>query len=265
MWRTVVDGPLPRRGSSPGVWGRFVSLVEPVPDRFARQSSPHLNYRYRWRAGGGSRRGQGAATRPPSPRSRPRGAVGSGAAAGAGLSRPLIPCADSVVSRSLGCVAALVGWDACEVRGSSVCRSVCPCVSRLTLPVPEGLEHGCEVRRRGPCAFVRPRVPCVCVRSHTDTHSHSHTHIHTIAGTAKVPRGGGLEGRHAHGELEAHGGSGEEYGSCVRENDGCRDSRAMVCKEGAGGGTREAYPCVSRHPRVLFTGIRCLFTGSSGT
>ena len=38
----------------------------------------------------------------------------------------------------------------------------------------------------------------------------------------------------AHGELEAHGGSGEEYGSCVRENDGCRDSRAMVCKEGAG-------------------------------
>ncbi len=41
-----------------------------------------------------------------------------------------------------------------------------------------------------------------------------------------------------HGELEAHGGSGEEYGSCVRENDGCRDSRAVVCKEGAGGGPR---------------------------
>ncbi len=234
-----MDGPLPRRGSSPGVWGRFVSLVEPVPDRFARQSSPHLNYRYRWRAGGGSRRG-----RPPSPRSRPRGAVGSGAAAGAGLSRPLIPCADSVVSRSLGCVAALVGWDACEVRGSSVCRSVCPCVSRLTLPVPEGLEHGCvEVRLRGPCAFVRPRVPCVCVRSHTDTHSHSHTHIHTMAG----PRGGGLEGRHAHGELEAHGGSGEEYGSCVRENDGCRDSRAMVCN-----------PSVSRLPESFYR-YRCLF------
>ena len=52
----------------------------------------------------------------------------------------------------------------------------------------------------------------------------------------RVPRGGGLEGRHAHGELEAHGGGGEEYGSCVRENDGCRDSRAMVCKEGSGGG-----------------------------
>ena len=69
----------------------------------------------------------------------------------------------------------------------------------------------------------------------------------------RVPRGGGLEGRHAHGELEAHGGSGEEYGSCVRENDGrCRDSRAIwcahVCKEVkrkvracAGGGPREAF------------------------
>jgi len=34
----------------------------------------------------------------------------------------------------------------------------------------------------------------------------------------RLPRGGGLKGRHAHGELEAHGGSGEEYGSCVREN-----------------------------------------------
>ena len=32
--------------------------------------------------------------------------------------------------------------------------------------------------------------------------------------------GGGLKGRHAHGELEAHGGCGERYGSRVRENDG---------------------------------------------
>ena len=56
----------------------------------------------------------------------------------------------------------------------------------------------------------------------------THIHIHTNTFT---PWRGGLEGRHAHGELEAHGGSGEEYGSCVRENDGCRDSRAMVCKE----------------------------------
>ena len=59
----------------------------------------------------------------------------------------------------------------------------------------------------------------------TQTHIHIHTHTFT---PWRVPRGGGLEGRHAHGELEAHGGSGEEYGSCVRENDGCRDSRAMV-------------------------------------
>ena len=33
-----------------------------------------------------------------------------------------------------------------------------------------------------------------------------------------------------------------KYGSCVRESDGRRDSRAMVCKEGAGGGPREAIP-----------------------
>jgi hypothetical protein len=73
----------------------------------------------------------------------------------------------------------------------------------------------------------------------TQTHIHIHTHTFT---PWRVPRGGGLEGRHAHGELEAHGGSGEEYGSCVRENDGCRDSRTMVCKEGVGGGPREAIP-----------------------
>ena len=78
-----------------------------------------------------------------------------------------------------------------------------------------------------------------CVLEVTQTHIHIHTHTFT---PWRVPRGGGLEGRHAHGELEAHGGSGEEYGSCVRENDGCRDSRAMVCKEGAGGGPREAIP-----------------------
>jgi hypothetical protein len=59
---------------------------------------------------------------------------------------------------------------------------------------------------------------------------------------AGIPHGGSLEGRHAHGELEAHGGCGEKYGSCVRENDGCRDSRAMVCKERSGGGPREAIP-----------------------
>jgi hypothetical protein len=73
----------------------------------------------------------------------------------------------------------------------------------------------------------------------TQTHIHIHTHTFT---PWRVPRGGGLEGRHAHGELEAHGGGGEEYGSCVRENDGCRDSRAMVRKEGVGGGPREAIP-----------------------
>ena len=78
----------------------------------------------------------------------------------------------------------------------------------------------------------------------TQTHIHIHTHTFT---PWRVPRGGGLEGRHAHGELEAHGGGGEEYGSCVRENDGCRDSRAMVCN-----------PCVSRLPESFYR-YRCLF------
>ena len=74
------------------------------------------------------------------------------------------------------------------------------------------------------------RVP-LCVRVSrvlevTQTHIHINTHTFT---PWRVTRGGGL-GRHAQdGELEAHGGGGEEYGSCVRENDGCRDSRAMVC------------------------------------
>ena len=40
----------------------------------------------------------------------------------------------------------------------------------------------------------------------TQTHIHVHTHTFT---PWRVPRGGGLEGRHAHGELEAHGGGGE--------------------------------------------------------
>ncbi len=31
--------------------------------------------------------------------------------------------------------------------------------------------------------------------------------------------------------LEKHGGCGEKYGSCVRENDGRQDIRAMVRKE----------------------------------
>ena len=62
---------------------------------------------------------------------------------------------------------------------------------------------------------------------------------------------GGLVGRHVHGELAAvklirhPGGRRREeyqYDGCVREDDGCRDGRAMVCKEGAGGGPREAIP-----------------------
>jgi hypothetical protein len=60
--------------------------------------------------------------------------------------------------------------------------------------------------------------------------------------------GSGLEGGHAHGELEAHGGCGEKYGSCVRKNDGRRDNRARVrwCARKVRGedrelGTREGF------------------------
>ena len=40
------------------------------------------------------------------------------------------------------------------------------------------------------------------------TQTHIHIHTHTLT-PWRVKRGGGLEGRHAHGELEAHGGGGE--------------------------------------------------------
>ncbi len=89
--------------------------------------------------------------------------------------------------------------------------------------------YRCDVR--GVCCWwvwLVVRFVCVplCVRVFrvsrvlevTQTHIHIHTHTLT---PWRVPRGGGLEGRHAHGELEAHGGGGEEYGSCVRENDVC--------------------------------------------
>ncbi len=86
----------------------------------------------------------------------------------------------------------------------------------------------------------------VCVLEITQKqHSHSHIHVNTMAVTAP---GSGLEGGHAHGELEAHGGCGEKYGSCVRKNDGRRDNRARVrwCARKVRGedrelGTREGF------------------------
>ena len=56
-------------------------------------------------------------------------------------------------------------------------------------------------------------------------------------------------------KLMGHGGCGERYGSRVRENDGRGDSRAMVSKEGPGGGPREATS-VPAPPGVL-TGFLC--------
>ena len=54
--------------------------------------------------------------------------------------------------------------------------------------------------------------------------SHSQVQLHTRVG----PQGGGLEGRQAHGELEAHGGCGEKDGHSVREDDSRRDSRTVM-------------------------------------
>ena len=48
---------------------------------------------------------------------------------------------------------------------------------------------------------------------HTNTNHAIHTYLHINTMWRVEPRGGGLEERHAHGELEAHGGCGEEYGS----------------------------------------------------
>ena len=49
-----------------------------------------------------------------------------------------------------------------------------------------------------------PVCPVSRVLEVTQTHIHIHTHTFT---PWRVPRGGGLEGRHAHGELEAHSGA----------------------------------------------------------
>jgi hypothetical protein len=123
-----------------------------------------------------------------------------------------------------------------------ICAHLCTlraCAARAARPV-QGGEFNDEVdqRRTGEACLLEV-IRFSCVLEVTQTHIQIHIHTNTFT-PWRVPRGGGLEGRHAHGELEAHGGGGEEYGSCVRENDGCRDSRAMVCKEGVGGGPREA-------------------------
>ena len=95
----------------------------------------------------------------------------------------------------------------------------------------------------------------------TQTHIHIHTHTFT---PWRVPRGGGLEGRHAHGmahgELEAHGGSGQEYGSCVREKPRttAAEIAARWCARKVRGEDRERpllCVCVSRHPGVFLPGV----------
>ena len=57
---------------------------------------------------------------------------------------------------------------------------------------------------------------------------YTHTFTFTSAASHEGPHGGGLEGRQAHGELEAHGGCGEKDGHSVREDDSRRDSRTVM-------------------------------------
>ena len=98
-------------------------------------------------------------------------------------------------------------------------------------PLREWQSDGCSCcrcERLGEHVLIRwpktrARSPPSCQKSHTDAHSHSHKPFTHQGGSR---HGGGSKGRHAHGELEAHGGCGERYGSRVRENDGRRDSRA---------------------------------------
>ena len=119
----------------------------------------------------------------------------------------------------------------------------------------------------------------------TPTRKRAH---HSFTFTHTSPQGGPARGRRTHGELEAHGGCGERYGRRVRENDGRRDSRAMVSKQGRSGGSARGHtgwshgwsarvrayqelarrgrrwgaPVVSVTSRIGCPGSpRCLFTG----
>ncbi len=89
--------------------------------------------------------------------------------------------------------------------------------------------------------------------------------IHTYTLHGGYARGRFIEGRHAHGELEAHGGCAARSMVVASARTTAAEilcSRAMVCKEGSGGGPREATPgevmggrraCVLTEWRVLAT------------
>ena len=85
----------------------------------------------------------------------------------------------------------------CEVRLCDPCARalVCPVWVPCPVPAPPGVFLP-----------VRPCVPCVS-RVSEITHRHKFTFTQALHTPRRVPHGGGLEGRHAHGELEAHGGS----------------------------------------------------------
>ena len=89
------------------------------------------------------------------------------------------------------------------------------------------------------CARASRLCPVWCVSrvlEVTQTHIHIHTHTFT---PWRVPRGGGLEGRHAHGELEAHGGGGEEYGSFASARTTAAEIAARWCARKVRGEDRE--------------------------
>ena len=86
-------------------------------------------------------------------------------------------------------------------------------LTRMTSQTLQGAPPGCP--------RILTKVPCVsrvCVSE--ITHRHTFTFTQALKTPRCVPHGGDLKGRHAHGELEAHGGCSERYGSRVRENDG---------------------------------------------
>ena len=77
-------------------------------------------------------------------------------------------------------------------------------------------EPGADETPRVDAALPEDDLPAAMIENHT------HTFTFTQSFTPRRIHGGGLEWRHTHGELEAHGGCRERYGSRVRDNDGRR-------------------------------------------
>jgi hypothetical protein len=90
----------------------------------------------------------------------------------------------------------------------------CP---RALAPSPR--RKRCRAALCVPCVRVRPCVPCVLEVTQTHIHTHRFTHTnHNLNLQSFVIR-------HHSATWRVTRGGGKEYGSCVRENDGCRDRK----------------------------------------